>query len=427
MVLREFPNLGEKLYTESLPNGLTIYILVKPGYNKSFAAFCTNYGGADRRFKYGGEWIGTPAGVAHFLEHKMFDTEDGNALEILSSNGASPNAWTSSAMTAYHFESTESFWQNLEMLLSFVSVPYFTPESVDKEQGIIGQEIRMMDDTPGFVVYQNLLKALYKENPLRDSVAGSIESIAEISDQTLYACHKVFYNPSNMVLCVAGDVDPQKVVDTALKILPKEPGERPERDYGTTETQDVYSPITEVNMEVSAPQFLFGCRAEPAPKGEARLRQRLLGDLALEYLMGKPSHFFTDLYAKGLLRNDFGAELMYSAGSAVIAAGGESRDPKAVLDALMQELDKVKSNGIDPTLFKQVKNSMYGDKIRALGTFSGICFEIAECHFAGCCPLDGFAVLDSFTEKDLKEFITQSFKPGSFALSVVNPAAAAVK
>ena len=181
---REFPGVGETLYSDVLPNGLRLFVVPKPGYAKSYAFFATNYGGADRRFQLAGEWIDTPAGVAHFLEHKMFDMPDGYALAVLSANGASPNAYTSTAMTAYHFESTEGFYENLDTLLGFVSTPYFTPESVQKEQGIIGQEIRMTEDNPEFVVYYELLKCLLEHNPVRDSVAGTVESIAEITDQT---------------------------------------------------------------------------------------------------------------------------------------------------------------------------------------------------------------------------------------------------
>ncbi|MBQ8975055.1 MAG: insulinase family protein, partial [Oscillospiraceae bacterium] len=203
MRLKSYENIGEQVYTDRLPNGLTVNVISKPGFSKAYAFFATHYGGADRRFKLGGKWIDTPEGVAHYLEHKMFDTKDGNALSMLSSNGASPNAFTSSDITAYHFQCTEKFYDNLRLLLSFVSIPYFTQESVDKERGIIGQEIHMTQDDPNSELYYNLMKCLYRENPIRYSVAGTVESIAEITPQVLYDCHKVFYNPSNMVLCVA--------------------------------------------------------------------------------------------------------------------------------------------------------------------------------------------------------------------------------
>ncbi len=417
-----YPNLGETLYIEKLPNGASVIVLPKAGYNKFFASYSTNYGGADRRFRYGGEWIDTPAGVAHFLEHKMFDTEDGNALNILSANGASPNAWTSSAMTTYYFECAEGFEENLKSLLSFVSVPYFMQASVDKEQGIIGQEIRMTDDEPGYVVCFNLLKALYASNPARDSVAGSVESIAEISADTLYACHKVFYNPSNMVLCVAGDVSPERVIEIARSVLPGEPGEVPERDYGPADDKKVYEPVKEVQMSVSAPQFMFGCRVEPAPKGERRMRQKVLSELAVEYLTGEASAFYTGLYSEGLIKNDFGAGLAYAGGSAVLMAGGESRDPAAVLDRFKAELAGLRSGGVDPEQFDRAKKSVYGSNVRALDRFSVICTAMAESYFAGFNALDEFETLRSITGQELCGFILESFDPEGFALSVVSPA-----
>ena len=178
MIFKEYSSINEQVYTTKLPNGLTICVVPKPGFHKKFAFFATKYGGADRRFKLGEEWIDTPAGVAHFLEHKMFDTENGNALEQLSQNGASPNAYTENDMTAYYFECTDKFAENLEILLSFVSTPYFTAESVEKERGIITQEIRMYDDDSGFNLYYGLLKSLFKHSPLRESIAGTVESVS---------------------------------------------------------------------------------------------------------------------------------------------------------------------------------------------------------------------------------------------------------
>ena len=216
----DYPGIGETLYTAALDNGLEIRVVPKKDFSTFYAAFATNYGGACRRFTVDGRALDTPAGVAHYLEHKMFDLPNGdNALNILSANGADPNAFTSSGITCYYFQCTEGFEENLRMLLHFVSTPYFTDETVQKEQGIIAQEIRMGEDNPGMRVYYNLLEMLYAHHPIRDRVAGTVESIAEITAQTLYDCHKVFYAPSNMVLCVEGDVDPEQVARIAEEVL----------------------------------------------------------------------------------------------------------------------------------------------------------------------------------------------------------------
>ena len=210
-----YERIGEAVCRERLTNGLEVCVVPKPGYAKKYAFFSTRYGGMDTRFCLDGQWLNTPAGIAHYLEHKMFDTEDGNALQDLAANGASPNAFTSNAITGYYFESTEHFEENLRTLLSFVSIPYFTQESVEKERGIIGQEIGMIEDNPEWQVYRQMMQALYRHSPVRQSVAGSVESIRQITAQTLYDCHKAFYTPANMCLVVVGDVDPAEVVRAA--------------------------------------------------------------------------------------------------------------------------------------------------------------------------------------------------------------------
>ena len=212
-----YPRIGETVLRTTLPNGLTVAVVPKPLYRKRYAFFTTRYGGMDMRFRLDGVWHDTPAGIAHYLEHKMFDTEDGNALQELSQNGAEPNAFTSNATTAYYFDCTEHFEENLRILLSFVSVPYFTQESVDKERGIIEQEIRMYEDNADSACFENLFAAMYSRHPARIPICGSVESIAEITPETLYACHKAFYDPGNMMLCAIGDVDAER--DSAGRVF----------------------------------------------------------------------------------------------------------------------------------------------------------------------------------------------------------------
>ena len=216
--------LRETVHRCVLPNGLTVYVDERPEYTKQFAFFAARYGGMDLRFQgEDGELVDTPQGVAHFLEHKMFDTEDGNALQRMAAQGAEPNAFTMPSITGYFFEGTQGFEDNLRTLLSFVSKPWFTPESVAKEQGIIAQEIRMCEDDPNDEAYYRLLEAMYVSHPVRSRVAGTVESISRITADTLYQCHGAFYRPGNMVLCVAGNIDPQRVADVARELLPGEP------------------------------------------------------------------------------------------------------------------------------------------------------------------------------------------------------------
>lgn len=419
---REYKNIGETLYTDVLPNGLRVSIVPKPGWSKSYAFFATNYGGADRRFKIGGQWIDTPAGVAHFLEHKMFDTPDGgNALNTLSANGASPNAFTGSGITGYYFESTDKFYNNLETLLKFVSIPYFTQESVDKEQGIIGQEIRMTEDRPGFVLYYEFLKCLYANHPVRDSVAGTVESISNITSETLYNCHEVFYNPSNMTLCVMGDVQPDRIIETAKKILPAQAGEVPERDYGAAESGMPLKSRSVKAMEVALPSFIIGADVPLASDGAGKLRQKLISDIALRCLTGKGSPLYLQLYSEGLLNSALGAEFDSTCGLGIVAVAGESPDPEKVFSALCDQVEIIAENGLDDEYFNRTKKADYGMRIRALGSFDNVCISMADAAFMDYCPLDSFEVLDSIGRSDCEEFIKMAFDPQKLVMSVVEP------
>ena len=417
----DYAAIGETLYTTVLPNGLPVYVVPKPGYRKSFAVFAANYGGADRNFTIGGAPVKTPAGVAHYLEHKMFDTPEGDALMRLNATGANPNAFTSEAMTAYHFESTREFDENLRTLLSFVSVPYFTEESVQKEQGIIGQEIRMCEDDPDYMVYMNLMRCLFAHSPLRDSVAGTVESISHITPQTLYDCHKVFYHPSNMALCVVGDVDPEAVEKTALEILPQERADLPGRDYGPEEALTPVTPLAEAHMEVAAPIFIAGAKLGPMKTGPDALRDRIIAGLSLRCLCGRSSPFYLKHYSEGLLNATFSCDVDYAAGMGMVVFEGETKDPKAVMAALNDEFRRVAREGIDPELFLRQKTASYGGRIRALSNFRGLAVSLAEGCFAGFQPLDAFALLENVTCDDISAWIRDNLVPERMALSIIYP------
>lgn len=424
MTKYEYSKVGETLYRDTLPNGLRLSIMTKPGYSRCHACFAANYGGADRRFRLGSRFVDTPAGVAHFLEHKMFDMPDGsNALSELAATGADPNAYTTAAMTAYYFDSTSDFYDNLEKLLRFVSTPYFTEESVSKEQGIIAQEIRMYEDEPGSVVFNSLMECLYEHHPIRYDVAGTVESISGISAQTLYDCHKVFYAPGNMSLCVVGDVDPEKVRATALRILRKDAGEIPVKDYGPEESLLPARPRFYRAMEVSAPQFMLGCKIRAESHGPMSLRQKLVAGAALSYLYSRSSPFYTRLYGEGLINTDFYVELYHAADTATVLAGGESRDCEKVLSEFLAEARKAADEGLDIALWSRVKKAAYGARVRALSSFGGLCASMAEADFGGYNCLDSFEIMDSVSADEVRAFIKENLVPQRFAMSVITPAA----
>ena len=418
----DYPGIGESLYSATLPNGLKLRVVPKPGFATSYAVFAANYGGAHRRFSVDGQTLDTPAGVAHFLEHKMFDMPGGeNALNILSANGADPNAFTSSGITCYYFQCTQDFEENLRMLLRFVSTPYFTAETVQKEQGIIAQEIVMGDDSPGSAVYYNLLSLLYEHHPIKDKVAGTVESIAQISDKTLYDCHRVFYSPCNMTLCVEGDVKPEEIYRIALEVLGDEAGSPPKADFGPEESLLPLESFKSVEMAVSAPQFLIGAKLRHAVGGDNILRQRILSQLALRMLAGVSSPFYAGLYADGLLTRDFDYEVDFSAGTATVIIGGESRDPQAVLSRLNEEVEKIRTNGLDPKRFERAKRASLGARLRGLEDFENVCVSMAVGVFDGYCAFDALPVLDSISIEECRSFIVESLAPERLAMSIITP------
>ena len=418
----DYSAIGEQLYTATLPNGLELRVVPKKDFATCYAAFATNYGGAHRRFTVDGRQLDTPAGVAHYLEHKMFDLPNGdNALNILSANGADPNAFTSSGMTCYYFQCTEGFEENLRMLLHFVSTPYFTDETVAKEQGIIAQEIRMGEDNPGMAIYYNLLRLLYDHHPIRNQVAGTVESIAEITAQTLYDCHRVFYAPSNMVLCVEGDVDPAEIERIAAECLPTERASVPTADFGAAEGILPVGKEFRVAMEVSAPQFLIGVKLQPGLTGEDALRQRLTATLALRMLCGVSSPFFTRLYADGTLNMDFDYEVDSSAGTVTVIVGGESKDPDKVLAEFIKECQRIAGEGFDEGLFSRARRASLGARLRGLEDFDNVCVSLASGVFEGYCALDAFRLLESVSIDDCRRFVAENLTAERMALSVIEP------
>lgn len=415
--------LRETIFHCVLSNGLNIYVDARRSYAKQFAFFATRYGGMDLRFRgEDGEWVDTPQGVAHFLEHKMFDTEDGNALQRMAAQGAEPNAFTTPSMTGYFFEGTQGFEDNLRALLSFVSQPWFTPESVEKEQGIIGQEIRMTEDDPDNEVYYQLMEAMYTHHPVRVRVAGTVESIADITADTLYQCHRAFYRPGNMVLCVGGNVDPERVAEIAREVLDKEPSTAAVSDHGRAEPVEVVTRYAERAMPVSIPLFELGFKGEPAPRGQG-LRQRLLAELTCDVLFSSSAPLYSRLYEEGLINGSFASRYDDLPGYACLIAGGESRDPKKVLDEVLKEAARLGSEGIDPELWERLKKAAYGSMVRQLNSLEETCYELAQAHFDGEDYLSFPQCFQSIEREDAQALLRNWCVESRAALSVIVPSA----
>ena len=416
-----YERIGEEVFRTTLPNGLPVYIVPKKDFLRKYALFATRYGGMDMRFEKDGQWLDTPAGIAHYLEHKMFDTEDGNALQELAKNGAEPNAFTSNAITCYYFDATEKFYESLEILLSFVSIPYFTDESVQKEQGIIGQEIGMIEDNPEWQVYKQLMQALYHTSPARTPVAGSVESISHITAQTLYDCHKAFYTPANMCLVVVGDVKPERIIAAANQILPAKSGPLIRRDYGAEEELTAAEHFVTAAMEVSMPTFLVGFKCPPQHGGEEQHRFTAIGELACDVLMGESSPLYARLYAEGLINGSFGAAFDLLPGASYVYAGGDSKDPQAVAEAILAEARRLVSEGVDGDYYRRVVNANFGAALKALNSFESIAVSMAEGCFQGYDPYRFPEVYDSIAVEDVLDFLRRNMTRDHMALSVITP------
>ncbi len=417
-----YPRLDERLYKSVLPNGLTVLLAPRPGFTKKLAYFVTDYGSVHTEFTLNGQKFSAPAGVAHYLEHKMFDMPGGRDISAeFAALGANVNAFTSYDMTAYYFSCTEHFEESLRLLLEFVSTPYFTEESVQKEQGIIGQEIGMNEDSPDTRVFENLVQAMYREHPIRVPILGTVPSIARITPGILYACHSAFYTPGNMVLCVVGDVEPERVEAIARQVLgdekrPVGQKSRPWREEMTCPTRQVRA-----KLEVAMPTFQLGFKCEPPGTGEAAIRREIVGDLAAEALFGESSALYLRLYEEGLIDSSFGGGFETVDGMAMLTASGDSDDPEAVRDAILSRARILADRGIGEEDFLRMKRSALGRRIRELDSFDGTCFRLCAYHFSGVDYYDFPGIYADVTEPEIREFLARVVAQTRCALSVVEP------
>ncbi len=416
-----YPHLSETVYKDRLPNGLSIAVVHRPGFEKKLAYFVTDYGSIHTEFSVDGKTCHAPAGVAHFLEHKMFDMPWGEVSGEFARLGASPNAFTGYDMTAYHFSCSENFERCLELLLDFVSTAYFTPESVAKEQGIIGQEIDMNLDSPDTRGFELLMGAMYREHPVSVPILGTRQTIAQITDRTLNDCHSAFYRPDNMLLCVVGDVDPEQVRQIALQYTKAAPVAKVTARRRWDEEMTCPEHFVSDQMEVAMPTFQLGYKCEPLGTGEDAVKQEIIGDLAAEALFGESSPLYLKLYEDGLIDPSFGGGFETIEGMAMLSASGDSDDPEAVRDAIAEYAEKLLEAGISEEDFLRMKRSAIGRRVRALDSFDTTCFRICAYHFSGFDYFDFPRIYQAVTTKDVLEFIQRVITPHRCCLSVIYP------
>ncbi|MGI6188906.1 MAG: insulinase family protein [Clostridiales bacterium] len=406
--------------------GLNVYILPKQAYKKQFAIYATHYGSNDNHFVVPGDKqpIKVPEGIAHFLEHKLFEKQEGNVFEDYSKLGANPNAFTSFTTTAYHFTSTGNFYECLDILINFVGQPYFTDQTVDKEKGIIAQEIIMYQDNPNWRVYFNLLKGLYHEHPVRNDIAGTVESIQKIDKDTLYKCYETFYHPSNMVLFATGDIDADRVIkqvedyfgsrDLAKqgqinRIYPDEPGQAAE-------------PVVKDKLPVPRPLFLLGFKDKNVKKSSQQLLDNLiLNNIIIDMLIGPGSDLYNRLYEEGLIDSTFSAEYTGETEYGHMILGGESPNPEKVVDMVYREIENIKNKPWDPEYFLRIKKKKIGEYIRNFNSLESVGVLFVSLFFRDIALFDYLKRLEQMSYDQLKTQFNSFFDDYASSLSLIMP------
>jgi len=418
--------LNEKLIHYKHRYGLNVYILPKKSYQKQFAIYATNYGSNDNEFIVPGEKqpMKVPEGIAHFLEHKLFEKQDGNVFEAFSKLGASPNAFTSFNTTAYHFTSTGNFYECLDILINFVGDPYFTDKTVDKEKGIIAQEIIMYQDNPNWRVYFNLLKGLYHQHPVKNDIAGTIESIQKIDKDTLYRCYETFYHPSNMVLFVTGDIDADRVIKQVDDYFDKKDMSkqgRINRIY-PDEPREVADSVVKDKLPVPRPMFLLGFKGEAVQKpSQVILDNLILNDLILDIMIGPSSELYSRLYEEGLIDSSFSAQHIEETDYSHMILGGESPEPKKVVDMVYQEIEKLKNKPWDIEYFMRVKKKKIGEYIRHFNTLESVGVQFVSLVFKDIGLFDYLERLEQINNDQLQTQFNNFFDDYKSSLSLILP------
>ena len=422
MIPSYYPGLDETCYKEVLENGLTVAVVKRPGFTKRLAYFVTDYGAIHTDFTLEGQKHHAPAGVAHYLEHKLFDMPGGRDVSAeFATLGAMTNAFTSYDLTAYYFSCTENFSECLKLLLEFVSTPYFTEESVEKERGIIDQEIGMNQDAPDSVIFENMMTAMYEKHPIRVPILGTSETIREITAETLHTCHRAFYTPGNMLLCVVGDVDPEEVKAIALQVLGTDKKEVGKKHPLPEETMTTMEKNTCRVMEVAMPMFNLAFKCEPLGLGDEAIRREMVADLAAEALFGESSELYLRLYEEGIIDSSFGGGFETIDGCAMLMCSGDSDEPEAVRSAILAQAEKIAAEGIEEDAFLRMKRSALGRRIRQLDSFDGTCFRVCAYHFSGFDYFRFPEIYHSIEKEEIREFIARIVTEERNCLSVIMP------
>ena len=423
MKIIETSKIKEKAYVEELENGLKVIIIPKKNTKKKYVIWGTHFGSIDNHFimPKTGEEVYIPDGVAHFLEHKMFEQPNGsNSLDTLMALGIDANAYTTNDHTAYLFECTDHFEEGLNELMDYVQHPYFTEENVEKEKGIIGQEINMYDDDPGWKLYINAMDCLYEKNPIKVDIAGTIESISKITPDVLYKCYNTFYHPSNMVMVVCGDFEPEKLLQEIKKrLLPKENQGEIRRIYPEKE-EKINKTFVTTKMEVSTPIFMMGYK-DIENMAEDRVKKHIAIEILSNLIIGKSSKLYQKLYEEGLLLSKPDMDYEFSNQYAHILISGTSKNPKKVEEELNKTIENLKQNGLDAQEFERSKRKVYGDYVTEYNSVGDIARMFLADAMKGIFSFDYIEKYETVTKEYTEEILKNIFKQENKILSIVEP------
>ncbi|WP_068619223.1 EF-P 5-aminopentanol modification-associated protein YfmH [Paenibacillus tuaregi] len=418
-----YEQLQETLYHEVMDNGLQVYVLPKPGFKKTYATFTTKYGSIDNHFRVEGqEEISVPDGIAHFLEHKMFEEPEGDIFATFASQGASANAFTSFDQTSYLFSATENIPANLETLINFVQNPYFTDQNVEKEKGIIGQEIGMYADNPDWRVYFGLIEAMYKTHPVHIDIAGTVESIGTITKETLYTCYNAFYHPSNMLLFIVGGVEPEEVFELVRTNQAKK-NYQPQGDIDRL-FEDEPAGVNErrrvTRLPVSLPKCLFGFKeTRLGITGEERVKLDLTTKLVLDLLFGSSTELYQKLYDMDLISDSFGHEYNSDPNYAFSAIGGDTRDPDELLRVVTEEINTLMEAGFKAENFERARKKKIGGYLRMMNSPENIAHEFTRYRLRGGDFFNVLPLYESITLEDVNQRLRDHINWDQLAVSLV--------
>ncbi|MRG85338.1 EF-P 5-aminopentanol modification-associated protein YfmH [Salinibacillus xinjiangensis] len=412
MKVKNIEQFGEQLYYDTLDNGLDVFLLPRNEMEKTYGIFSTKYGSIDQTFTPLGkdEYTTVPDGIAHFLEHKMFEKEEGDIFQQFTKQGASVNAYTSFTRTSYLFSSTENVDENVETLLNFVQEPYFTEETVEKEKGIIAQEIKMYDDQPDWRLFFGMIGTMYQNHPVKIDIAGTVDSIQKITKDDLYTCYETFYHPSNMILFVTGNFEPEAMMKNIKQNQDKKtfrPADEINRKFPDEPTQ-VAEKEKEIRMPISISKCLVGIKEDPSQLTKENIpKLKLVTQMVYDFLFSKSGAYYEELYQEGLIEEQFDYEIHIEQNFSFSFVGGDTKSPKKLSDKLQSMLLKLKDEEWTEESFERMKRKKLGDLIRRLNSLEGTANHFIDFYQLDLDYFDIYQTLDDMTKDEFESIVKQ--------------------